>query len=145
MEKLKFTIDIQASKEKVWNSLWEDANYRNWTSAFCEGSYAESDWNEGSKILFLGPTGGGMYSMIEKKIPNEFMSFKHLGEVKELKELSNDEKSKAWTGSHENYTLTSNGNSTHLLVELDSVEEHIDYFKEAFPKALERLKNIAET
>jgi hypothetical protein len=144
MEKLKFTIDIHAPKEKVWNSLWEDANYRNWVSVFSPDCYAESDWNEGSKILFLGPNGGGMYSLIEKKTPNEFMSFKHLGEVKDFKELPNDEKSESWNGSHENYTLTSNGNGTHLLVELDAVDEFVDYFKNTFPKALQKVKEIAE-
>ncbi|MGQ0827138.1 MAG: hypothetical protein ACT4ON_01960 [Bacteroidota bacterium] len=43
MEKLQFTIDIKASREKVWKTLWEDTSYRKWTSAFSEGSYAVSD------------------------------------------------------------------------------------------------------
>jgi uncharacterized protein YndB with AHSA1/START domain len=144
MEKLKFEIDINAPREKVWSSLWEDVNYRNWTSAFSEGSYAESDWKEGSKILFLGPGGRGMYSMIEKKTDNEFMSFKHLGEMKDFKELPNDDKSKSWSGSHENYTLKSTATGTHLTVELDSVEEFKDYFSGTFPKALQKVKEIAE-
>ena len=144
MEKLRFTIDINAPREKVWSSLWEDANYRIWTSAFSEGCYAESDWKEGSKILFLGPNGTGMYSMIEKKTENEFMSFKHLGEVKDFKELPNDDVSKSWNGSHENYTLTATGSGTHLVVELDVVTDFIDYFNDTFPKALKKLKEIAE-
>jgi len=82
MEKLQFSVSINAPKEKVWNTLWDDNTYRQWTAAFMEGSYAESDWNEGSSILFLTPGGDGMFAVIERKIPNEQMSFKHLGEIK---------------------------------------------------------------
>ncbi|WP_427872212.1 hypothetical protein [Flavobacterium sp. MMS24-S5] len=54
MEKLVFNIDIKAPKEKIWKVLWDDETYRKWTSVFAEGSYAESTWNEGDKIYFLG-------------------------------------------------------------------------------------------
>ena len=86
MNTLHFKTNINAPKEKVWKILWDDKTYREWTSAFMEGSYAESDWKEGSKICFLAPGGSGMFSIIEKKIPNEQMTFKHLGEIKEGKE-----------------------------------------------------------
>ena len=43
MEKMNFSIDINAPKEKVWNVLWDDDSYRKWTSAFAEGSYAKTD------------------------------------------------------------------------------------------------------
>ena len=55
MTTLTFKIEIKAPKEKVWYSLWDEENYQNWTSAFCKGSYAISDWNEGSKIYFMAP------------------------------------------------------------------------------------------
>jgi len=144
MKKLNFSIDIKASKEEVWKTLWTDATYRKWTSAFSEGSYAESDWNEGSKILFLDPDGNGMSSVIDKKIPNEFMSFKHMGEVKNKKEVPNDEKSRSWVGAKENYTLKQNGDITTLTVDIDISEEHEQIFRDAFPKALKKVKEISE-
>jgi hypothetical protein len=52
MKQLHFSTDINAPRETVWNVLWNDATYRDWTSVFAEGSYAVSDWNEGSKIQF---------------------------------------------------------------------------------------------
>ena len=83
MEKINFSTHINAPKEKVWEILWNLDSYRAWTSAFYEGSYAKTDnWKEGSKVLFLGPTGSGMVSMVAANKPNEYMSFKHLGEVK---------------------------------------------------------------
>lgn len=63
MEKLHFSTNINAPREKVWDTLWNDNSYRKWTSAFMEGSYAETDnWKEGSKVLFLSPGGDGMGS-----------------------------------------------------------------------------------
>ncbi len=144
MKKAIFSIKINAPKLKVWEALWKDRNYREWTSAFTEGSYAVSDWEEGSKILFLAPDGGGMYSEIEKLVPNEYMSFKHLGEVKDGKELPADETTSSWYGAHENYRLTETGGVTEVQVEVEIEEKSDQYFQEAFPKALAKLKAIAE-
>ncbi|MDX5346119.1 MAG: SRPBCC domain-containing protein, partial [Hymenobacteraceae bacterium] len=83
MKKLQYSVDINAPKEKVWEVLWNDETYRKWTSVFSEGSSAETDWQEGSKIHFLNGEGGGMYSVVAKNQPNEYMSIKHLGEVKD--------------------------------------------------------------
>ena len=81
MKKLEFTIEINASKENVWDALWIDENYRNWTSVFHEGSHYESDLAEGSEILFLGPEKSGMFAVIQKMVPFEKMYFLHQGEI----------------------------------------------------------------
>jgi uncharacterized protein YndB with AHSA1/START domain len=139
MKKLTFSTQINASRERVWDVLWNDATYRQWTAVFHEGSYAESDWQEGSKILFLSGR-SGMTSRIARLIPNEFMSFEHLGEVKDgVEDFTKD-----WAGALENYTLTATGSTTELLVELDIQETFAGYFQDVFPKALEQVKVIAE-
>lgn len=66
MEKLNFAVSINAPAEKVWKVLFDDATYRNWTSVFAPGSYAETDWKEGSKALFSDGKGSGMVSRIAK-------------------------------------------------------------------------------
>lgn len=139
MKKIKFETQISAPREKVWNALWEDKNYREWTSAFTEGSNAESDWKEGSKIRFNDGKGNGMYSIIETKIGNTQMTFKHLGEIKDGKEIPS-----SWGESRESYFLSGEGNSTTLKVELDTLEDWESYMNETFPKALALLKDIAE-
>jgi len=144
MKRLNFSIQISASKEKVWNVLWEDVTYRKWTSTFSEGSYAISDWKEGSKILFLSPNGEGMFSTIAKKIPYEFMSFKHLGTVKGGEEQTDNEETKKWSGAMENYSLDDKNGVTELRVTMDITEDHEQYFKDTFPKALESVKALAE-
>ena len=148
MEKLNFSASINATKEKVWDILWSDAGYRAWTSAFCEGSYAKTDnWKEGTKVLFLDPKGSGMVSTVAANKPNEFMSFKHLGEVKEGVEDTTSEKVKVWTGATENYTLNERNGKTELLIEMkmDGVSDGFkDYFTKTWPIALENLKQLAE-
>ena len=145
MEKINFATTINAPREKVWKVLWDDASYRNWTSVFNEGSYAKTDnWKEGSKVLFLSPDGDGMVSKVASNKPNKFMSFEHLGVVKNGVEDTESESVKGWAGAKENYTLTEENGKTKLIVDLESTDEFKDYFTKTFPVALEKVKELAE-
>ncbi|MCU7549985.1 SRPBCC domain-containing protein [Chitinophagaceae bacterium LB-8] len=140
METTKFSIQINAPKEKVWQTLWSDDTYRQWTVVFHEGSYAKTDWKEGSSVQFLTPEGDGMYSRISKLIPNTQMTFEHQGEVKGGVEQPQS----SWAGAKESYYLSENNGVTELTVEMDTVEEFIQYFKDIFPKALQLIKSLSE-
>jgi uncharacterized protein YndB with AHSA1/START domain len=144
MKKLEFSLDIRAPREKIWKILWEDATYRQWTSVFSEGSYAKTDWKEGSKVLFLGPDGGGMHSTIARHVPNAVMAFRHEGELKNGQEQPPGEGAESWMGAMETYTLQEMGNSSRLSVEMDTTEGHEDYFQKTFPQALQKVKELAE-
>ncbi|MGB4843254.1 MAG: SRPBCC domain-containing protein [Ferruginibacter sp.] len=139
MQKLQFNIQINAPKEKVWEKLWADETYRQWTSVFAPGSQAVSDWQEGSKIYFGDGKGNGMYSIIHKKTENSLMVFKHMGEIK-----NGEEKESEWAGSEETYILTGSGNTTELAVELDVTKDFEEYFNDKFPKALAIVKQLSE-
>ena len=139
MKKVNFNIQITASRETVWNTLWNDATYRQWTSVFAPDSHAVSDWKEGSKIKFIDNTGDGMHSIIETSLPNQQMSFKHLGEIKDgIESIS------AWSGAMEEYFLKEEKGITDLTIKMDISSEFEDYFSETFPKALELIKQISE-
>ena len=142
MISLNYSISINATKEKVWDTLWNDSTYRQWTAAFTEGSYAVSDWNEGSKIQFLSPNGSGMFSVIDKKVNNKQMRFKHLGEIK-----NGTEELKDWGEVLENYNLTDVNGVTQLDVEvtMNANEQFETFFNNTFPKALALVKQIAES
>ena len=139
MEKSSFEIEINASREAVWAALWNDYNYREWTSAFIDGSYAESDWKEGSEIRFLSPKNSGMLSRIIKKDDNVAMVFEHEKEILngELREIP-------WKGAQESYFLFDNNGGTLLRCTLDVSAEFKDYFSTVFPLALQKVKEIAE-
>lgn len=144
MKRLNFSTQIIASKEKVWSILWDDASYRKWTSVFDPGSYAVSDWEEGSKVLFLSGNGNGMYSSIEQKIPYELMAIKHNGMVKDGKEMPVDEETKKWAGAIETYLLKETAGATELTVNIDVTEDMETYFNDKFPDALDKVKSLAE-
>lgn len=141
MQKQQFHATINAARNFVWHALWQDAHYRNWTSAFSSGSYAESEWKEGAEIKFLDGKGQGMYGIIEKMEEPSVMVFKHLGEI-----AGNEKKEPGtWAGATESYTLTEQDGKTLLTVEMDVEENWLDYFLKTWPLALEKLKAIAES
>lgn len=144
MKTLDFKIKINAPKEKIWSVLWDDETYGKWTAAFCEGSFAVSDWKEGSEIQFLSPTGDGMNSVIDKKIANEYISFKHLGEIKNFQVMPVDTATQEWTGAMETYRLTEDRGTTVLEAKIDTVDKYVDYFKTTFPSGLEIVKKLSE-
>jgi hypothetical protein len=144
MEKLHFSIDIKAPIQKVWDILWADETYRKWTTAFSEGSYAESDWNEGSKIVFLGPGGDGMLARIAEKREPHYMGFEHLGMIIGGVEDTTSDKVKGWAGARENYTLSEKNGQTNVHIDIDITEEYKEMFSQMWPKALQSLKQLAE-
>jgi uncharacterized protein YndB with AHSA1/START domain len=145
MEKLKFETSINAPKEKVWEALWQPFHYDTWTSAFAEGSTVKTeDWKEGTKVIFHDGCGSGMLSKVAANRPNEYMSFMHLGMIKNGVEDTSSDEVKAWAGATENYTLTGkNGNST-LIIETEISEEYKEMMEKMWPPALEKLKGLAE-
>lgn len=146
MEKMKFNISINAPRQKVWDTLWNDETYRAWTAEFSPGSHAVTDWKDGSKVLFLGADDkGGMVAYINEKREPEYMSFKHVGIVKDGVEDTSSDEVKNWAGILENYTLVhTNDNITELQIDVDTNEEFKSYFEETWPKALAKLKEISE-
>ncbi len=140
MKKLEFSIPINASKEKVWEALWKDENYRSWCAVFHEGSHYESDLQECSKIYFLGPDKNGMFATIEKMVPYEKMYFLHKGEFKNGEEQAENYGENAI----ENYDLSEENGTTTLSVTMNTPEDYIPYFTSTFPTALQKVKEIAE-
>ncbi len=149
MQKLHFSIVINAPKEKVWSAMLDDKTYRIWTEAFSPGSYYKGDWNKGSKILFLGPGENGesgMVSRIKENRKHEFISIEHLGMVQDGKEDTSSEEIKAWAGALENYTFMEKNGATELLIDLTGnfADEFAKMFEEMWPNALKKLKEITE-
>jgi uncharacterized protein YndB with AHSA1/START domain len=144
LSRLSYSTTIDAPKEVVWRTMLEDETYRKWTSVFHEGSYAVTDWKEGSKALFLGPDGSGMVSRVAEHRPNEFLSLEHQGMVKDGIEDTSSAEVRKWAGARENYTLREDKGRSTLTVDMDTSDDHKKYFEETWPKALAALKELAE-
>lgn len=141
MKKLEFSIEIKASKEKVWESLWKQENYRKWAAVFNTGSHYRGDLVEGNQIQFLDAKDNGMFADVTKVVPFEKMHFVLLGEV--LNGVSQEviyEKD-----SFEQYDLLEKDSHIVLSITLKTVEEYFQFFLNFMPKALEKIKEIAES
>lgn len=148
MERLHFSIDIDAPKDKVWNTMLGEDTYRIWTEAFAPGSHYKGDWSEGSKMLFLAPDdsgkNSGMLSRVKENRKFEYLSIEHLGIVQDEEDTSSNEV-KEWAGAIESYTLRENNGQTEVLIEMDTEEEYKEMFRDMWPKALQKLKELSET
>ena len=144
-KQLTFTISIAAPRSRVWEAMLGPETYTKWTSPFCEGSYYEGSWEEGARIHFLAPNGDGMVAEIAESRSPEYVSIRHLGEIKNGIEDTTSEGVRAWAPVYENYAFVETQSGTELTVELDTLPEYEQYMLGAYPKALSRLKEICET
>lgn len=143
--RLQFTIEINAAKAAIWKALWDENMYRHWVSVFLEGSYAITDnWKEGSTVQFLAPDKSGIYSIIEKHIPSQIIQFKHIGTVINGENQPLDDATRKWSGTTETYTLSEENHIHTLTVDIDVLEEHLEFMSKTFPKALEIVKRNSE-
>lgn len=140
---MQFSTKINASKEKVWNTLWDDKTFRDWSNIIDEGTYMTGELEAGKEVKFISSVSGyGVTSLVEKVIKNEFVLLK---EIADTKEHGTQERDKEWTGGTESYSLEENDGITTLLVEIDVPPGQEDTFKDRLPKALERIKALAES
>lgn len=147
---MHFSTVINAPTRKVWDTMLQDATYREWTTPFnpSGSSWYEGDWSQGSRIRFLGAGEdgkvAGMVSQIKENRPYEFMSIEHLGVVQDGQEDTTSDFATQWAPAFENYTFIDKGERTEVRVDMDVVEEHRQMFEESWPKALLKLKQLAE-
>ena len=151
MTKLQFKISINAPLDKTYDcmlGLGNKSTYEQWTALFNPTSTYEGSWDKGSKILFVGVDEkgdrGGMVSKIVENIPNQFVSIQHYGLVKAGKEITEGPEVEKWANGFENYTFDESSGIITVTIDLDTIEDFVDYMNNAYPKALEKLKEICE-
>lgn len=142
MKKIQFSIEINAAKARVWETLWEDITFRDWANIIDEGTYMKGVMKEGNEIQFISSVSGyGVTDLVEKLNPNDFVLFRHGADTKES---GQQEREKEWTGGTESYSLAEKNGVTTLIVKTDVPKEQEETFNIRFPRALERLKMLAE-
>ena len=53
MKKLVFKIDINAGREKVWNTMLSADTYQQWVEPSWPGSKFFGNWKQGEEMRFL--------------------------------------------------------------------------------------------
>lgn len=151
MTKLQFKVSIAAPVDKIFDcmlGLSSKSTYEQWTALFNPTSTYDGSWDKGSKILFVGVDEkgekGGMVSKIVENIPNQFVSIQHYGLVNAGKEITEGPEVEKWANGFENYSFEETIGSVTVTIDLDTIEDFIGYMNEAYPKALDKLKEICE-
>lgn len=144
MRTLVFQTAIRAPRATVWARMLADSSYRQWTAAFCEGSYFEGSWQQGETIRFLSPGGHGMVAVIAESRPYELLAIKHLGVINNGVDDTSSAAVQRWAPAYETYAFAELGEFTELAVTMDCSEEFESYMAKAWPDALDRLKTLCE-
>ena len=142
MKEIQFSIEIHASKKRVWDTLWRDETFRQWAGILDEGTYMRGELKEGGKVEYLSSVNGlGVTSLVEKLIPGEYVLLRHSADTKGS---GKEERENEWTGGKESYSLTETDGTITLSVAFDVPEKMEGYFKINYPKAFEKVKELAE-
>lgn len=148
METLSYEIVINAPRQKVWDVLWNEKTYTEWTKFFnpASASVMKSDWKVGGKTYFLNTEGEGMVSTIDSLEEPEQIIFKHLGMVdKDGNEDTQSMEVKRWSGCFEKYFLIDYDGRTKLHAEVQVDKNWEDHMNKGFTQGLEVVKQLAES
>ena len=142
MKNMQFSVAIQASAQKVWNTLWQDATLRQWAGIIDPGTYMVGELTQGAEVQFISGNGYGVTSFVKELIPNQYVLLLHQADTQQS---GTQERAKEWTGGKESYSLAETHDTTTLTVAFDVPPELEAYFAATYPKAMECIKQLAES
>lgn len=142
--RIQLTVEIAAPVARVFAVMLDPAHYRDWTSAFDNGSHYEGTWQQGGQIRFLSSTGSGLRSEVVEHRPNEFTSLRHLGWIGIDPTDPASGVTSDWLPAIENYTFHETPTGTRIVIDQDVADDFEQYLRDTWPKALARLREICE-
>jgi len=89
----------------------------------------------------------GTVGRIKENRLHEFISIEHLGVVQDGNEDFIGDEARVWAGAFENYIFREVDGATEVLVDMagsDAIDRYREMFETAWPKALQRLRELAE-
>lgn len=146
MKTLRFETIIDATPQKVWETMLGKETYPTWVGAGWPGSTFHGEWKQGARIRFTGADGGGgTLGEVVELDPYAKVDLHHIAVL--LDDGSEDRESdiaKGWIGSTETYTFTPDNGATRLDVALTIPADFVEEFEDGWPKALAVLEQLAE-
>lgn len=143
-EPIRKSIGIGASKEKVWQVLFDEKYLPIWYAEFSLGARVQGSWRVGSKVLFTDISGGGLVGKVVVNRPCTKLSVEYVGLMVTGEEDYESENAKAVRGGHELYSLEEKEGTVLLSVETDMPQESYDSMALAWEKALQKIRYLAE-
>lgn len=147
MKTLHFTTEINASQEKVWDVLWNDETYSEWTRFFnpSSTSFIKADWRLNGEVRFLDGDNNGMLSRIQTYEPPHIVVFEHYGETNKGVDDTTSDRVKQFAGALESYELTEVDHKVILKGSVQTSPEWEKMMSDGFTKGFQSVKEIAES
>jgi uncharacterized protein YndB with AHSA1/START domain len=145
MKKLVYKINIEAPKQKVWNTMLQPDSYKKWVASSWPGSFYKGSWEQGEQIRFIGKDGSGTLAQIKdlnlyKNIDAEHIAILLNGVVED----TTSDLARNWVGITEKYTFSETDGKTELTVTINTNPEWEKMFDDGWPNALMKLKELCE-
>lgn len=145
MVTLEFQTSINAPAQKVWDVLFGEETYKQWTQFFSPGSQMNTDWQIDGKTYFTDAKGDGMVSTIKSLNEPYEVIFSHLGMVINGVEDTKSKEVIEWSGAQEKYFLDEKDGVTQLRTELQTDKNWEADMNNGFTKGFEVVKKLAES
>lgn len=75
-------------------------------------------------------------STYEQNQPARFVSIRHYGFLDGDTEITTGEDVEKWAGGYKNYSFVEDNGVTTVTVDLDSIDEYLDFFQQYLPEGL---------
>lgn len=144
MEHLEYKVEISAPAKTVWESMLQEATYKQWAGKGWPGSTYQGKWAKGEKIKFIGADGSGTLAEITELKPYQTVLAKHIAVLDKGKEDRTSDVAKGWIGINERYTFQERNGNTTVTVSIETNPEWRKMFDDGWPKALDELKRVSE-
>jgi len=136
---IKKSIDIKASDDRVWQVLTNPEYTNTWAVAFSEGTYVETDWSEGSDVIWKMADGEvAAQGKVEVNYAPRLLKINYPGENK-------DEAGADLGEYHEHYSLLEQDGSSVLTIESGPLKPaDVESHAPMWDKAIALIKTTAE-
>ena len=142
---LTFEKIINAPAQRVWDALWSNETYGEWTKHFHPGSSMQSDWKIDGRTYFTDESGkNGMVSTIIRLYEPKEVVFKHVGILKDGVEDTRSDDAESFAGALESYRLTEEDGITTLIGSVETFPQYEQHMRDGFEKGFEEVKKLAE-
>ena len=136
---------INAPAQKVWDVLWEENSYKEWTKHFAPGSCMQSDWKINGKTYFTDESRkNGMVSTIVTLEEAKEVVFQHLGILKDSVEDIDSEDARLFSGALEKYYLREEDGVTILNGSVETPAQYEETLSNGFEQGFAEVKRMAE-
>ncbi|GAA4928487.1 SRPBCC domain-containing protein [Mucilaginibacter defluvii] len=137
-------IEIAASPQSVWRVLFNNELNRQWLNYFSVGTFANTDWREGSRVTFTDGSNCGITGYILIGKPHTEVVIEYDGFILNGVTDTTSEDAQNYIGARESYLLTEKDGLTVLDISSDMGEDHYDQMSAAWDEALLKIKSMAE-